>query len=83
MTRESEAGRRTSAGLAGTVGNFVEFLIDNEIAWSRMAADLSGASASIRVMLFMLDIPHVRLAFDRTPVGNKGAIGSVRSESCR
>ena len=45
-----------------------------------MAADLSGASASIRVMLFMLDIPHVRLAFDRTPVGNKGAIGSVRLE---
>lgn len=67
-------------GLGWTVGNSIELLIDNEVAWGRLAEDLVDASASIRVMLFMLDIPHVRLAFDRPLVGNRGAIGSVRLE---
>jgi phosphatidylserine/phosphatidylglycerophosphate/cardiolipin synthase-like enzyme len=77
---DTDANWRTPAGLGWTVGNSIELLIDNETAWGRLAEDLVNASASIRVMLFMLDIPHVRLAFDRPLVGNKGAIGSVRLE---
>ncbi|MDA1359924.1 phospholipase D-like domain-containing protein [Glycomyces luteolus] len=61
-------------------GNRVEFLIDNEAAWGRLAEDIASARTSLRCMLFMLDLPHVRLGFAEDPAGRPGAPGSVRME---
>lgn len=61
-----------------TKGNRLEFLVDNEVAWGRLATDIAGASRSIRAMLFMLDTPYVRMSFNRPLSGNPGALGSVR-----
>jgi phosphatidylserine/phosphatidylglycerophosphate/cardiolipin synthase-like enzyme len=63
-----------------TSGNDIEFLIDNEAAWGRLADEIAAATTSVRAMLFMLDIPHVRLRFDRPLIGNPGPTGSVRLE---
>ncbi|MEV3937128.1 phospholipase D-like domain-containing protein [Glycomyces sp. NPDC049804] len=63
-----------------TRGNRVEFLVDNEAAWGRLAADLAGAQTSVRCMLFMLDLPHVRMGFGEEVEGRPGAPGSVRIE---
>ncbi|MEW2357647.1 phospholipase D-like domain-containing protein [Spirillospora sp. NPDC029432] len=52
-----------------TEGNALEFLVDNEAAWGRLAADIAGARSSVRAMVFMLDAPYVRLAFERDPPG--------------
>lgn len=63
-----------------TSGNRIEFLIDNESAWGRLAADIGSAKHSVRGLLFMLDTPHVRLGFARSPLGNPGPAGAVRPE---
>lgn len=63
-----------------TGGNDVEFLIDNEAAWSRLADAIGSARTSVRGMLFMLDLPHVRMGFGEPLEGRPGAPGSVRLE---
>lgn len=63
-----------------TTGNAIEFLIDNELAWARLADEIGRALRSVRAMLFMLDAPHVRMSFERPLLGNAGAVGSVRLE---
>ncbi len=63
-----------------TIGNAIEFLIDNEAAWRRLAVEIGAASHSVRAMLFMLDAPHVRMSFDEPVISNPGARGSVRLE---
>jgi phosphatidylserine/phosphatidylglycerophosphate/cardiolipin synthase-like enzyme len=62
-------------------GNTVEFLIDNEAAWGRLAEEVERARTSVRCMLFMLDLPHVRMGFADDPEGRPGAPGSVRLET--
>ncbi|MCH7230108.1 phospholipase D-like domain-containing protein [Glycomyces sp. L485] len=63
-----------------TRGNSVEFLIDNEAAWGRLAEEVGSARRSVRCMLFLLDLPHVRMSFDERIVGRPGAPGSTRLE---
>jgi phosphatidylserine/phosphatidylglycerophosphate/cardiolipin synthase-like enzyme len=67
-------------GTEPTGGNAVEFLIDNEAAWGRLADAIGSARKSVRCMLFMLDLPHVRMGFDGPLDGSPGAPGSVRIE---
>ncbi|MFB4314782.1 phosphatidylserine/phosphatidylglycerophosphate/cardiolipin synthase family protein [Actinomadura sp. 21ATH] len=59
------AGPSGTAGI--TEGNALEFLVDNEAAWGRLAGDIAAARSSVRAMVFMLDAPYVRLAFERDP----------------
>ncbi|MFB9661470.1 phosphatidylserine/phosphatidylglycerophosphate/cardiolipin synthase family protein [Glycomyces mayteni] len=63
-----------------TGGNAVEFLIDNEDAWGRLAEAVGSARESVRCLLFMLDLPHVRMGFGGPVEGRRGAPGSVRLE---
>ncbi|GAB3659817.1 phospholipase D-like domain-containing protein [Glycomyces tarimensis] len=60
--------------------NSVEFLIDNEDAWGRLVEQIDTARRSVRCMLFMLDVPHVRMAFPEEIVGAPDAPGSIRLE---
>jgi len=56
-------------------GNEVEFLVDNEAAWGRLAEEVARAEVSVRGLLFMLDVPHVRMGFS-----GPGAAGGFRLE---
>lgn len=71
----------TDQGPRPTNGNTVEFLVDNEAAWGALAEAIGRARTSVRCMLFMLDLPHVRMGFDEDPEGRPGAPGSIRLEA--
>jgi phosphatidylserine/phosphatidylglycerophosphate/cardiolipin synthase-like enzyme len=75
-----DAGRAAGQGPRPTHGNKVEFLVDNEAAWGRLADEVAGARSSVRGLLFMLDVPHVRMAFARDPARDGGPTGGVRLE---
>lgn len=72
--------RAVGQGPRPTAGNEVEFLIDNEAAWGRLADAVGSARTSVRCMLFMLDLPHVRMGFGGPLEGRPAAPGSVRLE---
>ncbi|MFI0453764.1 phosphatidylserine/phosphatidylglycerophosphate/cardiolipin synthase family protein [Actinomadura sp. 6N118] len=74
------SGWAAAQGPQPTTGNRIEFLIDNESAWARLAEEVATARRSVRAMLFMLDVPHVRMEFGMDPVGNPGPAGGVRLE---
>ncbi|MFC6885018.1 MULTISPECIES: phospholipase D-like domain-containing protein [Actinomadura] len=80
LATDLASGWAVAQGPAPTTGNAVEFLIDNEAAWGRLAEDVRAARSSVRAMLFMLDVPHVRVAFGRDPMGNPGPAEAVRLE---
>lgn len=79
-----EGARRVNPAAAQgsrpTGGNAVEFLVDNEDAWGRLADAVGSARESVRCMLFMLDVPHVRMGFGEPVEGRPGAPWSVRLE---
>lgn len=78
MLGQMDASWVVRQGPVATTGNAIELLIDNEVAWARLADEIAGAKRSIRAMLFMLDAPHVRMSFDARGSGLPG--GSVRLE---
>ncbi|MFG2002930.1 phosphatidylserine/phosphatidylglycerophosphate/cardiolipin synthase family protein [Spirillospora sp. NPDC048911] len=75
-----EPGWAVAQGPRPTTGNRIEFLVDNEAAWSRLTREVEAARRSVRAMLFMLDVPHVRVRFGADPIGNPGPAGGVRLE---
>ena len=80
MNGIDEPAWAATQGPRPTSGNQIEFLIDNESAWGRLANDIGSAEHAVRGLLFMLDTPHVRMAFARSPLGNPGPAGAVRLE---
>ncbi|MGH3393024.1 MAG: phospholipase D-like domain-containing protein [Actinomadura sp.] len=72
------SGLVTGQGPRPTSGNTVEFLVDNAAAWGRLADEVAAATTSVRGLLFMLDVPHVRLGFAGDP-----ATGAVPTEGPR
>ncbi|MBC6459984.1 phospholipase D-like domain-containing protein [Actinomadura sp. HBU206391] len=75
-----DSGWAAGQGPPPTHGNAVEFLVDNEAAWGRLADEIAGAESSVRGLLFMLDVPHVRMGFARDPVHGGGPVTGVRLE---
>jgi phosphatidylserine/phosphatidylglycerophosphate/cardiolipin synthase-like enzyme len=61
----------TEPFVAPTAGNGIEYLVDNEEAWRRMALAVRAATTSINILLFYLDIKLSFMSFDppTPPIG--------------